>query len=87
MPGINGFEVMQHMRERGDYTPTLMLTARGRPEDVLSGFEAGADDYLPKPFDLNIFFARLNGLLQKRMVKVDRSVTIRRCRKYKRPHN
>ncbi|MBX3244869.1 MAG: response regulator transcription factor [Acidobacteria bacterium] len=65
LPGINGFEVMQHMRERGDYTPTLMLTARGRPEDVLSGFEAGADDYLPKPFDLNIFFARLNGLLRR----------------------
>lgn len=65
MPGINGFEVMQQMREKGDYTPTLMLTARGRPEDVLSGFEAGADDYLPKPFDLNIFLARLNGLLRR----------------------
>ena len=44
----------------------LMLTARGRPEDVLEGFEAGTDDYLPKPFDLDIFLARLNGLLRRR---------------------
>ena len=43
-----------------------MLTARGRPEDVLEGFEAGTDDYLPKPFDLEIFLARLNGLLRRR---------------------
>ena len=42
-----------------------MLTARGRPEDVLSGFAAGADDYLPKPFDLSILLARLNGLLRR----------------------
>ena len=65
LPGKNGFEVMRHLRDTGDYTPTRMLTARGRPEDVLSGFEAGADDYLPKPFDLNIFLARLNGLLRR----------------------
>ena len=43
-----------------------MLTARGRPEDVLQGFEAGTDDYLAKPFDLEIFLARLNGLLRRR---------------------
>jgi DNA-binding response OmpR family regulator len=43
-----------------------MLTARGRPEDVLLGFEAGTDDYLPKPFDLEIFLARLKGLLRRR---------------------
>jgi DNA-binding response OmpR family regulator len=43
-----------------------MLTARGRPEDVLQGFEAGTDDYLTKPFDLDIFLARLNGLLRRR---------------------
>jgi DNA-binding response OmpR family regulator len=42
-----------------------MLTARGRPEDVLKGFEAGTDDYLPKPFDLDIFLARLKGLLRR----------------------
>ena len=66
MPGVDGFEVARTMRLRDDYTPVLMLTARGRPEDVLSGFEAGADDYLAKPFDLEIFLARLNGLLRRR---------------------
>lgn len=66
LPTVDGFEVARTMRERSDYTPVLMLTARGRPEDVLQGFEAGADDYLPKPFDLNIFLARLNGLLRRR---------------------
>ncbi|MHB2009723.1 MAG: response regulator transcription factor, partial [Acidobacteriaceae bacterium] len=45
--------------------PVLMLTARGRPEDVLEGFAAGADDYLPKPFELSILLARLNGLLRR----------------------
>src|SRR5256885_15455701 len=50
LPGISGFEVAHALRERSDYTPILMLTARGRPDDVLEGFEAGADDYLPKPF-------------------------------------
>ena len=66
LPGMDGFEVARTMRARADYTPVLMLTARGRPEDVLSGFEAGTDDYLPKPFDLDIFLARLGGLLRRR---------------------
>jgi DNA-binding response OmpR family regulator len=66
LPKIDGFEVARTMRERADYTPVLMLTARGRPEDVLQGFEAGTDDYLPKPFDLEIFLARLNGLLRRK---------------------
>lgn len=65
LPGIDGFEVARTMRARADYTPVLMLTARGRPEDVLDGFEAGTDDYLPKPFDLEIFLARLGGLLRR----------------------
>ena len=66
LPGADGFEVARTMRERADYTPILMLTARGHAEDVLSGFAAGADDYLPKPFELEIFLARLNGLLRRR---------------------
>lgn len=66
LPGIDGFEVASSLRDNHDYTPILMLTARSRPEDVLKGFEAGTDDYLPKPFDLNIFLARLNGLLRRR---------------------
>lgn len=65
LPGIDGFEVARSLRSKQDYTPILMLTARGRPEDVLKGFEAGTDDYLPKPFDLDIFMARLNGLLRR----------------------
>jgi len=66
LPGINGFDVARRLRGREDFTPILMLTARGRPEDVLEGFEAGTDDYLTKPFDLEIFLARINGLLRRR---------------------
>jgi DNA-binding response OmpR family regulator len=65
LPGIDGFEVTRTLRSNQNYTPILMLTARGRPQDVLNGFEAGTDDYLPKPFDLDIFLARLNGLLRR----------------------
>jgi two-component system alkaline phosphatase synthesis response regulator PhoP len=66
LPGMNGFEVTTALRKAKNYTPVLMLTARGRPEDVLAGFAAGTDDYLPKPFDLPIFLARLQGLLRRR---------------------
>lgn len=65
LPGRDGFEVASRLRERKNYVPVLMLTARGRAEDVLKGFAAGADDYLPKPFDLPIFLARLQGLLRR----------------------
>lgn len=65
LPGKSGFEVVAEVRETGNYTPVMMLTALGRPEDVLLGFEAGADDYLPKPFDLNILLARVNGLIRR----------------------
>ena len=54
------------LRGAGEFVPILMLTARGREEDVLRGFESGADDYLPKPFELSILLARLNGLLRRR---------------------
>jgi DNA-binding response OmpR family regulator len=66
LPGKDGFEVAKELREAGQYAPILMLTARGRPEDVLRGFEAGADDYLPKPFELAILIARLGALLRRR---------------------
>lgn len=66
MPKKTGFEVAKTLRDGEDFTPILMLTALGNPEDVLRGFESGADDYLPKPFELNIFQARLNGLLRRR---------------------
>jgi DNA-binding response OmpR family regulator len=65
LPGISGFDVAKKLRSERNFVPILMLTARGHPEDVLKGFEAGTDDYLPKPFDLAIFLARLNGLLRR----------------------
>jgi DNA-binding response OmpR family regulator len=65
LPGINGFEVVSALRKARNYVPVLILTARGRPEDVLEGFAAGADDYLQKPFQLPIFLARLQGLLRR----------------------
>jgi two-component system, OmpR family, alkaline phosphatase synthesis response regulator PhoP len=66
LPGKDGFTVMSEMRGAGQFIPTLMLTARGHPDDVLKGFEAGADDYLTKPFDLSILIARIRGLLRRR---------------------
>jgi DNA-binding response OmpR family regulator len=65
LPGIDGFGVASQMRARGWFIPILMLTARGRAEDVLRGFAAGADDYLPKPFELSILLARINALLRR----------------------
>jgi DNA-binding response OmpR family regulator len=66
LPGKDGFAVVSEMRHAGQYVPTLMLTARGRSGDVLQGFTAGADDYLVKPFELDILIARINGLLRRR---------------------
>jgi DNA-binding response OmpR family regulator len=65
LPGKDGFSVVSELRAARNYVPVLMLTARGRPEDVLKGFAAGADDYLAKPFDLSILLARLQGLLRR----------------------
>jgi len=66
LPGKNGFAVASELRAAKQFVPVLMLTARGRPEDVLQGFASGADDYLPKPFELPILLARLQGLLRRR---------------------
>jgi DNA-binding response OmpR family regulator len=65
LPGKDGFTVVSALRKARNYVPVLILTARGRPEDVLQGFASGADDYLPKPFQLPIFLARLQGLLRR----------------------
>ncbi|MGA8526636.1 MAG: response regulator transcription factor [Candidatus Sulfotelmatobacter sp.] len=65
LPGKDGFSVVSELRAARNYVPVLMLTARGQPEDVLKGFAAGADDYLPKPFELSILLARLQGLLRR----------------------
>ena len=65
LPGANGFTIVRRLRAAQRYTPILMLTARSRPEDVVAGLEAGADDYLPKPFDLSMLLARLRTLLRR----------------------
>lgn len=65
LPGADGFTIVRALREAQRYTPVLMLTARSRPDEVLEGIEAGADDYLAKPFDLNILLVRLKSLLRR----------------------
>ena len=65
LPDIDGFAVASELRQRQNFVPVLMLTARGRPEDVLKGFAAGADDYLAKPTELAILLARIGGLLRR----------------------
>lgn len=65
LPGKDGFTVVSELRAARNYVPVLMLTARGRPEDVLQGFASGADDYVSKPFDLSLLLARLQGLLRR----------------------
>ncbi len=66
LPGKDGFTVARELRDAENFIPLLMLTARSRPEDVLKGFEAGADDYLPKPFNLDILIARVRSLLRRK---------------------
>jgi DNA-binding response OmpR family regulator len=66
LPGMSGYELAKSLRDRGEYVPILMLTARNRSQDVMQGFAAGADDYLPKPFELGILIARVNGLLRRK---------------------
>jgi DNA-binding response OmpR family regulator len=66
LPGMDGFSLASQLRSQGYFVPILMLTARGQAEDVLRGFESGADDYLPKPFDLSVLLARINALLRRR---------------------
>jgi DNA-binding response OmpR family regulator len=65
LPGKDGFSVVSELRATRNFVPVLVLTARGRPEDVLKGFAAGADDYLPKPTELAILLARIGGLLRR----------------------
>lgn len=65
LPGIDGFQVCQRLRAAGNFTPILMLTARGQPDDVIFGLKMGADDYVIKPFDLAELLARVEGLLRR----------------------
>ena len=65
MPYMDGFAVLRTLRERGDKTPILMLTARGETRDRVTGLDLGADDYLPKPFDPDELLARVRALLRR----------------------
>jgi len=65
LPGRDGFEVSRELRGRGDATPILMLTARATVDDRVNGFEAGADDYLTKPFSFRELMARVRALLRR----------------------
>src|SRR5215468_4176451 len=66
LPGMDGFSLATNLRNSGQFVPILMLTARGEAQDVLRGFEAGADDYLPKPFELSVLIARIHALLRRK---------------------
>jgi len=66
LPGLDGLEIARRARAAGNYAPILMLTARGQAQDMVEGLDAGADDYLPKPFDLHVLLARVKGLLRRR---------------------
>lgn len=66
LPRLDGFEVLGRLRQAGDLTPILMLTARNQPDDVVYGLKLGADDYVVKPFDLAELLARVEGLLRRR---------------------
>ena len=66
LPGLDGFRIVERIRKAGNFVPVLMLTARGLPEDMVHGLEAGADDYLPKPFDLPVLLARVRSLVRRR---------------------
>jgi len=72
MPGLDGLEVCRRLRDTGDRTPVLMLTARDGVGDRVAGLEAGADDYLPKPFALEELLARLRALLRRSGWQQDR---------------
>ena len=65
LPGINGLDVCRQLRQQGNQIPILMLTARGEEEDRIAGLSEGADDYLPKPFNLKEFLLRVGNMLRR----------------------
>ncbi|MCD9018485.1 response regulator transcription factor [Parachryseolinea silvisoli] len=69
LPLLNGLELCKQLREKDELTPVLMLTALGMSDDIVAGLEAGADDYLPKPFRFNELYARIKALTRRRSVQ------------------
>jgi two-component system OmpR family response regulator len=76
LPGLDGLTVCRKLRELGVRTPVLMLTARGQVRDRVAGLEAGADDYLPKPFDLDELLARLRALHRRSTYDEDEVIEV-----------
>jgi two-component system copper resistance phosphate regulon response regulator CusR len=68
LPLLNGLELCKRLREKDELTPVLMLTALGMSDDIVTGLDAGADDYLPKPFRFNELYARINALTRRKKV-------------------
>jgi DNA-binding response OmpR family regulator len=76
LPTLAGIEVCRTLRSRGVSTPVMMLTARGDVHDRVDGLDAGADDYLPKPFDLDELLARLRALRRRRQQTTSTALTL-----------
>lgn len=76
LPGMDGFEVCRRLREQGVWVPVLMLTARSEVRDRIAGLDAGADDYLPKPFSLAELLARVRALVRRRPVERPTVLTV-----------
>ncbi len=77
LPQVNGIELCRRIREKNDQVPVLMLTALGTTEDKVSGFDAGADDYLVKPFEFRELLARIKALTKRSTAVIHSSHTLR----------
>lgn len=75
LPDVNGFDLCRKLRESGNFVPVIMLTARSSPDDRVRGLEAGADDYMVKPFELAELLARVRSLLRRRRWESHRGAT------------
>jgi len=76
LPGIDGFSLVRRLRASGSVTPILLLTARDTAEDIVMGLEAGADDYLTKPFSFRVLVARLRALSRRKQVEASTDLHI-----------
>lgn len=76
MPGMNGIEVSQQLRKDGKHLPILMLTAKSQSKDIVTGLDAGADDYLAKPFSFDVLLARVRALLRRPTDTIDNVLTV-----------
>jgi len=76
MPGMDGYEMLTHLRAQGDNTPAIMLTARRERKDVTKGLKLGADDYVTKPFGLEELILRVNAVLRRAMGTTSQSTKL-----------